>query len=153
MTRRRSALAPLPRTKAKTPIGILKAVAKAILEEPRRYNQQDWGSRYDAATVKRDATLPACGTVACVAGWVTVLTRPTRVENVPLGDAQIIAARRLGLSRQMSQGELYERLFSPSAFSRVRHGKMLTPREYARAGVRHIERFMRAHLGYTGPKL
>lgn len=88
---------------------------------------------------------PTCGTVGCVAGWVAVLTRPDPGVVPSPWVAQSRAETVLRLSPRQA-----DRLFSPDAVpSRYRPGT----KAYVAAGVRHIEKFMRADLGYTGPKL
>lgn len=136
--------ASVPRIRAKTPIGILKAVVRLIREEPLRYYQRDW---VRVVSSRDDGKMPPCGTVCCVAGWVAVGTRPTGTDVdhyvYGLGAAYSDAKAKLGLDDIQAN-----RLFSPYAV----HGTPGTKR-YVEAGVRHIERFMRDELGYTGPKL
>ncbi len=140
----RPKLAPQPRTRATTPIGILKSVAKAILEEPKRYDQSDWGERVIPEDDYDKQRLPACGTVACVAGWVDVLTRPkTKDAVVGFGGSERRARRKLKLQPWQAR-----ELFDGGAV----YGREGT-KAYARAGVRHIEQFMREHMGYKGGKL
>lgn len=133
-------MAAQPRTRVKSPIAILKAVAKEIIKEPLRYDQSDWGRVYAG----RDEERPPCGTTGCVAGWVMVLTRPAQVTRInALWDARSRATSALGLT-----GEQASALFHGGAVA----GSPGTV-QHAKAGVRHIERFMRTELGYTGPQL
>ncbi len=114
------------------PVTILKAVAARIQAEPKLYNQEQFIQKH------------TCGTRYCVAGWVNHLT-----DGDPADGRR--AERLLGLNRQQG-GEL----FSANAVDEEAECDMSeqigTP-AYARAGVAHIEKFMRRHLGYTGPKL
>lgn len=156
------ATAAVPRIRAKTPIGILKAVIKLIREEPRRYYQSDWIRTYPVWRLNKrgvggKASMPPCGTVCCVAGWVVVGKRAAYepVEYLEHLDAFSGAKSALGLSDSQAS-----RLFDGLAVSNQRRfeqrkGAMpvIGTRAYAETGIRHIERFMRDELGYTGPKL
>lgn len=137
-----------PRTRAKTPIAILKAVVKAIRAEPRRYDQGDWLDVWKPGDdVRRGwpkpATMPTCGTVGCVAGWVATLTRPKR-ERYPRHSTVLKRAIRALRLEDWQAGELFE--------GQAVAGTPGTA-AYVEAGVQHIEAFMRKHLDYTGPKL
>lgn len=137
----RKKVAAQPRTRAKGPIAILKAVAQEMLKEPLRYDQTDWGLVYVG---EEEDKRPPCGTTACVAGWVTILTRPPEVETVRhLCNAEEVARTRLGLDSEQARA-----LFSGSAV-----GGIPGTAYHAKEGVKHIERFMRQELGYTGPRL
>lgn len=70
----------LPRSRAKTAWGLLQDVKRAILAEPRRINM---GLFVDttADQLLPENKVPACGTVGCFAGWVSILGRPTGEEN------------------------------------------------------------------------
>lgn len=67
---------------------LLNRVKDIILEEPRRLNMDDWiiafqhTGWHDSGVNFEHA--PACGTIACVAGWVHVLLRPSDNEGPPL---------------------------------------------------------------------
>lgn len=156
----------VPRIRANTPIGILKAVVKLIRAEPLRYYQNDWIRTYavwrrvsdDFDSPIEKIPLPPCGTVCCVAGWVAVGKRAIdeTVSDLEYAvDAMSRAKSLLGLTRLQA-----ERLFDGDAVllqwkHEGRKGKK--PQEgtkrYAEIGIRHIERFMRDEMGYTGPKL
>lgn len=137
-----------PRTRATTPIAILKAVVKAIREEPKRYDQSDWVETWTPRTTKRygepkPESFPTCGTIGCVAGWVATLTRPKRERYTRSSMVERRARKALKLD-QYEAGVLFE--------GDAVHGNVGT-REYVERGVAHIERFMREHMGYKGPKL
>lgn len=59
---------PIPRSKAKTVLGLLKDVKRVILEEPKRANM---GVFYKEISPSYGG--PACGTVGCFAGWVCLM--------------------------------------------------------------------------------
>lgn len=146
-----------PRTRAKTPIGILKAVIRAIRLEPKRYSQRIWGF-VDFANHESTAFLkfiPDCGTVCCVAGWACLLTglSPFKLaewshEGSDFRDSKVFryAMKKLQLTDQQAQ-----RLFTATPHSL--YGLTEQTEAYAEAGVAHILSFMRAELGYTGPDL
>lgn len=148
------------RIRSANPIVILTEVARAIFTEPRRYNQSIWGTR-EMWTV---GSAPPCGTVCCIAGWVAVAKRgKTLVEDIFLGNfVDFIPSRAMKvLSLNQRQAG---KLFDGAATSRIlqedrrrRKTREFLPTsgstEYAHAGIRHIDRFMRREMGYTGPKL
>jgi MprA protease rhombosortase-interaction domain-containing protein len=130
------------------PVRRLKAVAQLILDEPGRYDQRTYIERVDQDGRRREndwvglvLNPPPCGTVGCVAGWVAATGR----ARIPKYDNVSEVARRI-LKLPPWQAAA---LFASGAAGYDRPGSMA----HARAGVRHIERFMRAHLGYTGPSL
>lgn len=132
---KRNTTTKIPKSKAKTAYGLLGEIRALIVAEPKRYNQRDTlairGTEitggYD------DETFPRCGTIGCVAGWVTMLTAkdPSRVEDV-VGFAQ----RTLGLD-----GEQEYALFNSEAAGRTRGGSQ----EHAQSGADHIASFQRKH--------
>ena len=52
-------------------VKLLKKVRKLIAEEPKRLNMGLWGSQ-----LRRGRSRPPCGTVACLAGWTILASRP-----------------------------------------------------------------------------
>lgn len=64
-------LRPIPKSKAKTAWGLLADVKRAILAEPKRADMGVF-----RRTVRPEHGGPACGTVGCFAGWVTLLHNP-----------------------------------------------------------------------------
>lgn len=50
-------------------VKLLRAVKRAILEEPRRINMRE------GCKLVRGKNSPACGTVGCIAGWAMLLDR------------------------------------------------------------------------------
>jgi hypothetical protein len=119
-------------------------VVNTILEEPRRLDMSDWGTKYSKQALKLATTpltedpeqefleereMPACGTVACLAGWTLVTLMPRKrlkdllaAENkgrdpkkAPLvfpGRTPDLAAELLGLEG----GAIYWRLFYPDGW-------------------------------------
>lgn len=130
----------MPKSKAKTAYGLLSEIRKLILEEPKRYNQTDWltrGADRIEALYGKDAA-PSCGTVGCVAGWVTALKGdPDDSTAWP----HVVADRVLGLSEfGINQLEL----FRGSAAGDRGH----TPgarKAHARRGAAHIARFQKKY--------
>lgn len=124
----------LPKSKAKTAYGLLREVQKLALEEPKRMKmsitlaQKGTETWFDVP--EYPVEYPACQTVGCIAGWVTVL-KPTGKPGV-IDDAQAV----LGLT----DGQM-EKLFMPPALCR-QPGQ--TP-AHARAVSRHIDRFIAKH--------
>lgn len=49
-------------------VRLLRRVKKAILDEPKRLDMGDWIYTYEGGL-----SAPKCGTVACIAGWATLL--------------------------------------------------------------------------------
>lgn len=130
------------RTRAKTADGLLAHIQRLILEEPKRYNQGHWlellKDPHHAYILKQD-DFPSCGTIGCVAGWAVALTQPV-TQSVAAWEGSAFHSRAqaiLGLTIEQSV-----ELFSSGAISRH-----LTPgtQAYAKAGVKHIEAFRKAH--------
>lgn len=133
------------RTRATTAYGYLTAIAKLVMEEPRRLNMgvvvlRGTGLQEYLTEDSRGVTLrkrqPSCGTVGCVAGWTLVLAgRTTENESNKgnMAEAQIL----LGLTnRQMQE------LFLPNnlVFAKGKQTK-----RHAVATVRHIQKFQKKH--------
>lgn len=131
----------IPTTRSKDPVVILRTVAKAILQEAKRYNQGIWfaekGKRTGELYDEQIKEYPSCGTVACVAGWTCAVTR----TPMTLGDTESEAQKLLALN---GYGYYSDALFSADAISST-----LKPgtKAYAKAGVEHIRRFVRSRWG------
>ena len=54
-------------------VRLVRKVEKCILEEPKRFDMGEAGNRESADEVKQNRLLPSCGTVACIAGWVSII--------------------------------------------------------------------------------
>lgn len=74
----------MPQTKVETPrshatnaYDLISDVIKAIEGEPKRFDMGDWFVHISPSILKKNKQLlqrfPACGTVACLAGWIVVL--------------------------------------------------------------------------------
>ena len=63
-----SKLKPIPRSRAKTAYGLVRAVIRAIRAEPKRADITTFYNRRHP-----EDGGPACGTVGCFAGWVCLL--------------------------------------------------------------------------------
>lgn len=86
----------VPHSEAANAYDLLSDVIRVVEEEPRRLYMNQWliiGVRMDSVGEiwldgSRDTMKPpACGTVGCIAGWVTLLKRETVVELMR-GDTQ-----------------------------------------------------------------
>jgi hypothetical protein len=128
----------MPVSKAKTAYGLLSEIRKLILEEPKRYDQSSWllndedmfGFKYGSEAA---VAVPACGTIGCVAGWVTVLKR-RKPRNFLIA---IEAADILGLTLTQRTS-----LFSPKACG---DREKIGPDRHADRGAAHIARFQKRH--------
>jgi hypothetical protein len=124
----------LPKSNAKTAYGLLSEVRRLILAEPKRYNQTDtisFRDRPDCWSIDT-GKWPACGTVGCVAGWVTMLKSPDRAE---LYDVLAPAAQILGLDSEQRH-ELFRGSAAGISSQTVAHAK---------AGARHIAQFQQKY--------
>lgn len=128
----------IPVSRAKTAYGLLSEVIKLILEEPLRYNQGVWLLQQggDPLDAEYDAPqgFPACGTVGCVAGWVTTLKLKRVTNRTVFADR---AAKILGLDEHQ-ENELFSDVLADMNLLRQ------TP-EYAKAGAAHIRKFQQRY--------
>lgn len=133
-----------------TAYALLGKVVDVIREEPRRYHQglflahrtstppNDQRFRHEFLENSRHGyglahshVAPACGTIGCVAGWVSVLLH----GKFPPKDIQTVARKALGLTFPQAG-----QLFRGSAA-----GEGGCSQAHATRGIRHIERFRAAH--------
>lgn len=121
----------LPKSKAKTAYGLLTEIRALILAEPLRYNQYDWLSRKAEHHFVPNG-YPACGTVGCVAGWVSTLAGPEKFSWDISAD---LAEKILGLDLAQA-----EELFRSSAAS----GPSQTL-AHAKSGAKHIAAFQKKY--------
>ena len=97
-------------------VKIVKKVQHHILEEPKRFDMGEWIR--SARSISRqwfesdkewkaeiNSSYPACGTTACIAGWVAILSNPLKRDKngyllIPKLHTSIsnFAAKKLGLS-------------------------------------------------------
>jgi hypothetical protein len=157
---------PLPHTDSTDPVEILRVVARAILAEPKRYDQGDWITVVqDWHGKDRRDRFPDCGTIACVAGWTVVVTLPPGEKRLPV-DTEQEARVKLGLDSAQA-----DKLFSGAALRKYLpddmvpasfkdsgaldsadradawRGSLKGTAIYARAGVQHITDFVRETWG------
>lgn len=100
-------------------VKLVRKVQNHILEEPKRFNMEDWTTHISDeltdASDWNDPTLmvehnklvkkqfPACGTTACIAGWVAILSKPLKTDKdgylvLPkVNDIADFARKKLGL--------------------------------------------------------
>jgi hypothetical protein len=117
-----------PKSKAKTAYELLEEIRALTLEEPRRYNQ----NQYLSFDVDEEHGGPACGTVGCRAGWVVAL----RAKRPRLVTTHWIYARKvLGLDAAQCND-----LFGYAAV-----GGLPGTREHAELGAAQLTEFMRRH--------
>jgi hypothetical protein len=66
-----------------TALRVLRELQKAVRQEPRRIDMADWQQAFAGKSSWRFGPdpLPQCGTVACAAGWLNILTGHQR-DNV-----------------------------------------------------------------------
>ncbi len=125
------------RTRAKTPVGILRHVARLILDEPKRFYQELFLVKGQPGQKSiSNHRFPACGIIGCVAGWVVVATGREHSE----ASVCSMAASALGLDR-FQTFELFRGVALDSCLSAD------GTKAYARAGVRHIAKFVKKHYG------
>ena len=127
-----------PTTKSKNPVTILRTVAKAILEEPKRYYQEDYLIAKDSYPEWRSKRrFPSCGTIACVAGWTCLVTKEKGLQP---HHVHTIAQRLL----RLTDNEAYV-LFGGEALWNSPHS--VGTKAYAKAGIAHIRRFVKEKWG------
>lgn len=161
----RDRLRPTPRIRRRTvtAAALLREVRRLILEEPGRLDMGSWVRALEGQTHGNDIGLhyahrkkPACGTVACLAGWGATVLRP---EEITIGrlhsnadtalTALLATTHREGDSTWLDVGDL----FSGSAsreFDEVDPSDYpyLPPpgtRELARVVARRISTYLRRH--------
>lgn len=138
----------LPKMAATNAYQLLDEVVAAILAEPKRLDMASWvRSAEHLGSFTSSSRVPACGTVACCAGWVCVLARPRAVVQAARtgenGHISSIAKHLLGVSDAPGGFErALDRLF-------VAHGANIMDlqwgtRRYALAVVARIRAFQAA---------
>lgn len=139
----------VPRSKAKNAYDLLADVCAAISEEPRRYNQGVWCLRGPKAirdwfeTEDHKIEPPACGTMACRAGWIVQLHdgRLPR-KQMFMGRVAERARNLLGVTNRWDDFGLDVRwLFDGAAVLDHQVGT----RAYAKEGVKGLRQFMAKH--------
>jgi hypothetical protein len=143
---------PIPRSKAKTAYGLVSDVIRAIEEEPRRV---------DMATLRQKVSPqmggPACGTVGCFAGWVSILAgkMPPKVKTgeIELGvgygpeetHARLVLGEECDYSDRAIRSSYWDHNDGGYVFEAT--GKDIRgdvgSREYARSVINRIRRFQK----------
>lgn len=115
-----------PRLQDKTPTAykVLEFVVKLVEDDPKRLDMSTWVSAYQGESRLQqcykipEQNMPDCGTVACLAGWVCLVTEtnPNPDQN---GYGANLAIERLGLSfiRQFTTVTYLWNLFYSFQFS------------------------------------
>lgn len=138
----------MPKSKAKTAYGLLSEIRRLILEEPERYDQNQYLLTKEAFSWKfEQPSAPACGTIGCVAGWTCALKglRWPRNEAV-LDQARIILGVDEAAATSLFRFDAVP-LRSPSLFE-----KRVTPQRHARLGARHIAKFQKKYAAQLKAK-
>lgn len=113
---------------------LLEEIKQIIIDDPKRYNQGDWGKHYGGEYVRDHKHLPECGTIGCVAGWAVTLTKG---KTWMITSSGTYAQHILGLTDSQAQ-----ELFSAKAAG-ARDQE--SPEDHARRGAAHIARFQRRY--------
>lgn len=124
---KRRVVSALPKSKAKNAYDLLSEISALIIEEPKRYNQGIYVSRAGKDGDPYYA-YPSCGTIGCVAGWVTTLRSEFQLNGRSVGD---FAKHILGLTENQAC-ELFD--------GSVIDGRPQTV-AYAKRGAAHIADF------------
>lgn len=134
---------------AATAYELLADVRRAILEEPKRYNQEVWRIRGKRHIVNAGFDAPSCGTMACVAGWTVALAKPAAFKKM---ETWRIVEQALQLLSGPNDSDLRweaRDLFDGNGVFDEYEGDGDAPepgtRAYARLGARRIARFMKEH--------
>lgn len=129
-------------TRAKTPLGIIKAAVRRMRAIPEGYNQGTWAAEWDDPWFSDDTIRrPPCGTVCCIAGEVCAVLGKNPRKIHPMN----MATRILKLKRSQ-RNDLFSDENMPT---KARVGSAA----YAEAGIKKITDFARRTWGYTGPDL
>lgn len=140
----------IPLSTAKTAWGLLQDVKRAILNEPKRARMTCYVRT--GVTPMYDADAPACGTVGCFAGWISLLAdanpRSRYVQNNADDIAMNLLGRNLNYELRRARPTLYGD--NNSTFHVFNAGQgdgcgttIPQTKAHARAVVRRISRFMK----------
>ena len=120
-----------------------KAVAH-ILEEPRRYDQnevltfQEPGTPFGYSYLGKTYKTPPCGTIGCLAAWVTALSWP-KAKGV---NAILYATRKLGLTSEQRWSLFGSVSNWPDKFAKA-YRAAKTPRAVAKVAQKRVEYFIK----------
>jgi hypothetical protein len=125
---------------------LLRRVGRHILAEPLRYNQDCIIEHGEAGEMLYDVrqTVPACGTVACIGGWLALLMAPNprRVHTFNVHKLALL----LGVEReQVFRLIAYTHTIDggwPDKF-RYAYQDAVTPLQKARVANKRIEHFIK----------
>lgn len=141
--------------KPRTAYELLDLVAKHILEEPKRYYQGLWVTKTESVIEARMGAVPACGTMACRAGWIVALhdgldSKAIASEMRRRSIWSLPVMERANAILGMSESDT-ERLFDGGAmpYWAARPGT----KGYARLGAKGIRAFMRKHAAHLKARL
>lgn len=129
---------------------ILSRVKALIFEEPKRLDMDQWGFRSSDSA-------PACGTVACIAGWADLVAAPALETGLkrawsPDGKKRLRgevflprnvpgkASKLLGLREELTSRMFYVGYW-PFQFW-TRHASAKTPRQRAKVTCERIDHFI-----------
>lgn len=145
----------LPTSRAKTAYGLLAAICKLIVAEPKRYNQDYYlisnnnkPESFLAERWRAAGRMPACGTVGCVAGWAVQLKFPEQAVGIDrLSNTAMTAREMLGLSSEQGYDLFDHTALGKVAKTEAEIAALVAPgtEAYAALGVKHIRQFMAAN--------
>lgn len=88
---------------------LLDEVVVAIVAEPKRINMKFWVMSALNLGKRAKANVPACGTVACCAGWICGLARPAIVVNAAIkGDQETHAGSVVLTAKQLLGADRFD---------------------------------------------
>lgn len=142
----------IPTSKAKTAYGLLRDVQRAILNEPKRADMECFVMSQDQDEDGTTGDFPACGTVGCFAGWVTLLAGANSYNRSIRQNAATVAMNILGSNLEYDFKAKDEfgyvgdwNYFNSGGGDQCSRTRVRT-RAHARAVVNRINRFIRQNL-------
>ena len=128
-------------------VKLLRKVARHILAEPKRYDQNTIIRTGEPGEGYKDTKFPPCGTVACIGGWITLLAykrRPRSLESLNFKRlAKIVGVKYEQIDKLCSYvWNDNEDDGWPEKF-RVAYERATTPRQRARIAANRIEHFIK----------
>jgi hypothetical protein len=134
---------------------LLRKVAKHILEEPNRYDQNDvisYGKpgeaykNWNRPLEESKSKFPACGTVACIGGWLNILTskrRPHVLAGLPLRKlTTLLGVTESQIRRLIAYTYAKDDAPWPERFRKA-YDSAKTPRQRANVAHQRIEHFIK----------
>lgn len=142
------------KTKAKDAVSprvarMLRKVIAHILDEPLRYDQDEVlvhrepGESFFYTTIG-EQKVPQCGTIGCLAGWVTALSlsKKKAAGLTSFSDPISFAAQKLGFSDEQRSGLFGSTADWPLKFSQAYH-RAKTPLQIAKVAAKRVEWFIK----------